>query len=79
MYKYVFYYRVIWHFSAEEPEKLDQGFLMANSYAEAAEIIDEHYDVINMELKMIGDGPCVRIPDTIENFDITEWEEANGF
>ena len=52
---------------------------MANSYAEAAEMIDKCYDVINMELKMIGDGPCVRIPDTIENFDITEWEEANGF
>ena len=79
MYKYVFYYEVIWYSDTEEPEKFNKGFLLANDYAEAASIIDKTYEVLDMKLKMIGDGPVIEIPTTIEDFDITEWEEANGF
>lgn len=76
---YAFYYKVIYYLDSEQPENSEHGFLLAADYAEAAKIIDKVYDVIKMEIKMIGDGPCVRIPNTIENFDIAEWEEANGF
>ena len=79
MNKYIFYYEVIWYSDTEEPEKFDQGFLMADNYAEAAAIIDQTYEVLNMTLKMIGDGPVIKIPNTIDDFDVVEWEEANGF
>ena len=79
MYKYSFYYEVVWYCDSDEPEKRDKGFLFADSYAEAAAILDKQYDVIEMNIKMIGDGPCLRIPDTNKDFDVAEWEEANGF
>lgn len=79
MNKYSFYYEVVWYLDSDNPEKFDKGFLMAESYAEAAAILDKCYDVIDMKIKMIGDGPCIVIPDTNEDFDVAEWEEANGF
>ena len=79
MNKYSFYYEVVWYLDSDNPEKLDKGFLLAESYAEAATILDKCYDVIDMKIKMIGDGPCIRIPTANEDFDVAEWEEANGF
>lgn len=76
MNKYLFYYEVKYHFD----EKLlsAKGFLHADSYANAADIIDQYYDTVyTMELKMIGDG-MLEIPNNIE-FNLTPWEEHNGF
>lgn len=79
MYKYVFYYEVIWYNDVEDPEHKSGGFLIVESYAEAAAILDKQYDVISMTLHAIGDGPVIEIPSTINDFDVVEWEEANGF
>lgn len=79
MNKYSFYYEVVWYLDSDNPEKFDKGFLLAESYAEAAATLDKCYDIIDMKIKMIGDGPCIVIPSTIEDFDVTEWEETNGF
>lgn len=76
---YVFYYKVIYYLDSDQPEAMEQGFILATDYGEAAKIIDETYEALSMELKMIGDGPCICIPTSIDNFDLTEWEEANGY
>ena len=79
MNKLSFYYEVIWYNDTEDPEHKTCGFLVAESYAEAASILDKQYDLIDMTLHAIGDGPVIEIPNTIEDFDVAEWEEANGF
>ena len=78
MSKLNFYYEVIWYNDPDDPEHKSRGFLIAESYAEAATILDEH-DVISMTLHAIGDGPVIEIPTTLDDFDVAEWEEANGF
>ena len=79
MNKLNFYYEVIWYNGADDPEHKSHGFLIAESYAEAAAILDKQYDVISMTLHAIGDGPVIEIPSTLDDFDVVEWEEANGF
>jgi hypothetical protein len=79
MTKLNFYYEVIWYNDADDPEHKSHGFLIAESYAEAAAILDKQYDVIELKLHAIGDGSVIEIPNTIEDFDVAEWEEANGF
>ena len=79
MTKFSFYYEVIWYNDADDPEHKSHGFLTAESYAEAAAILDKQYDVIDMTLHAIGDGLVIEIPNTIDDFDVAEWEEANGF
>jgi hypothetical protein len=79
MTKISFYYEVIWYHGADDPECRSHGFLIAESYAEAATILDKQYEVIELKLHAIGDGAVIEIPNTIDDFDVVEWEEANGF
>ena len=79
MTKFSFYYEVISYDDADDPEHKYHGFLIAESYAEAATILDKQYDVIELKLHAIGNGAVIEIPNTIDDFDVVEWEEANGF
>jgi hypothetical protein len=79
MNKLSFYYEVIWYNDADDPEHKSHGFLIAESYTEATTILDKWYDIMELKLHAIGDGPVIEIPSTIDDFDVVEWEEANGF
>lgn len=62
----VFYhYRVKWYFDSDPT--VNEGFLLAQNIAEAAAILDEHFDSIDeVSLNVVNDGEILGFEDLLD-------------